>query len=313
MEKKLSICIPTYNRRKFLERNINALLPQLTDDIEVIISNNCSTDDTEEYCKTLDSRIAYHKQPENIGPDGNFLWLLENANGKYILILSDDDYFEDGAVARLINYLEGKELGLGIINSRSLLNDGSLTDLYFGIGEDIEYSEEQIAEFIEKIGTQLILISALVFNRNLLKKVDNKSQYDNTNLLQTCVAFKCLEFNKKTALIRSVACVVDDGNRSGYNFYKVFIKNWHDALFKIGLSAGFPKKGLVRTYNNTLKHFILYYLIKERLSTTPFENDNKFKYFAGVWHFKYAWLRLYPAAIMPKFLLRYLARKKNLI
>lgn len=313
MEKKLSICIPTYNRRKFLERSINALLPQLTDDVEVLISNNCSPDDTDEYCKTLDSRITYHKQPENIGPDGNFLWLMDNAKGKYIILLSDDDYFEDGAVSRLINFLDGKEIGLAIINYKCSLKDGSFTDYTYGISDNVEYAENQIAEFLEHIGIQLTFVSGLVFNRDLLKKVVNKSQYKSTYLLQTCVALECLKFNKKTALICTVSCVMELDNSSGYNFYQVFIKNWHDVLFKVGLSAGLPKKALVNVYNRTLKHYIIYYLIKDRLSTTSFENDHKLKYFAEVWRFKYAWLRLYPVAIMPKFLLRKIAKSKKLI
>lgn len=313
MEKKLSICIPTYNRRVFLERSINAILPQLTDDVEVLISNNCSTDDTDEYCKTLDPRITYHKQPENIGPDGNFLWLMENASGKYILILSDDDYLEDGAVDRLINFLNGKEIGLGITNSRSRLKDGRITDLLYGIGEDIEYSEDRISDFLESVGVQLTFISGLIFNKELLNKVQDKRQYNKTNLLQTCVAIKCLEFNKKTALIKSVACVAENDNSSGYNFYKVFVKNWHDVLFKVGLSAGLPKKALINVYNRTLGSFVLGFLVKDRINTIPFDNENRLKYLASVWHYKKAWTRLYPTLIMPKFLLKKIAKSKRII
>lgn len=313
MEKKLSICIPTYNRRKYLEQSINVLLPQLSDEVEVLISNNCSTDDTDDYCKTLDSRIKYHKQSENTGFDGNFLWLLENATGKYIIILSDDDYFEDGAVNRLIEFLEDKEIGLGIINSKSHLKDGCMTDLIYGSGEDIVYSENQIGDFLERVGIQLTFISGLVFNRDLLKKVNDKSQYKNTYLLQTCVAIKCLEFNKKTALIKSVACIAENDNSSGYNFYYVFVKTWKYILFKVGLSAGLPKKSLVKIYNNTLRYFILSFLIKDRLVGIPFENDNRMRYLATAWRFKSAWTRLYPVAIMPKFLLRKIAKRKNII
>lgn len=313
MEKKLSICIPTYNRKSYLEQSINSLLPQLRDDIEVLISNNCSPDDTDEYCKTLDSRITYHKQSENIGSDGNFLWLMDNARGKYIILLSDDDYLEIGAVEKLVNFLEGKDIGLGIINSRSHLKDGRITDLIYGDGENIEYSENQISEFLERIGVQLTFISGLVFNRDLLIKVQDKKQYNNTNLLQTCVAFKCLEFNKKTALIKTVACVAENDNSSGYNIYKIFVKNWHDVLFKVGLSAGLPKKALINVYNSTLGSFVLSFLVKDRLNTIPFENDNKLKYLASVWHYKKAWRRLYPTLIMPKFLLKKIAKSKKMI
>lgn len=313
MEKKLSICIPTYNRRKFLERSINALLPQLNDEVEVLISNNCSTDDTDEYCKSLDSMITYYKQPENIGPDGNFLWLMDNAKGKYLIILSDDDYMEDGAIENLLNFLNDKEIALGIINYKCRLKDGSFTSYTYGNGANIEYANEQIKEFIEYIGIQITFISGLVFNRDLLRKVKNKSQYKSTYLLQTCVALQCLKFNKKTAIIRTVSCIMEPDNSSGYNFYKVFVKNWHDVLFNVGLDAKLPKKALKSVYNRTLDSFILSFLIKDRLEGIPFENDNRMKYLATAWRFKSAWTRLYPVAIMPKFLLRKIAKRKNII
>lgn len=131
--------------------------------------------------------------------------------------------------------------------------------------------------------------------------------------MQTCVAFKCLEFNKKTALIKSVACVAENDNSSGYNFYKVFVKNWHDVLFKVGLSAGLPKKALINVYNNTLGSFVLGFLVKDRLNTIPFECDSRMKSLASVWHYKKAWTRVYPALFMPKFLLKKIAKSKQLI
>lgn len=304
MEKLLSICIPTYNRRKYLERCINMLLPQLSDEVEVIISNNCSPDDTDEYCKTLDPRIIYHKQPENVEADGNFSWLLDNARGKYVQILSDDDYLEEGAVAKLIDYLRNKDLGLAAINAKSLMFDGSIRSAIYKGDKNEEYSEENISDFLNQVGVYLTFVSGLIFNSDLLHKIADKKQYNKTFLFQTCVALKCLEFNKKTAIIKEVSCISQYDNSSGYNIFQVFVENWRKILFGIGKSSGLPKKALINIYNSTLDNLVLHYLIKDRLGVVPFETSNKDKYFIKIWRFKNAWLKIYPARIMPKFILR---------
>lgn len=304
MEKILSICIPTYNRKSFLERSINALMPQLCDELEVLISNNCSSDDTDEYCKTLDPRIKYYKQPENIGADNNFLWLMDNAIGKYVLILSDDDFLAVNAVSKLIKFLKDKEYGLAVINAKSFFSNGSISNTIYNCDKNIEYTEENISEFLIQVGLYLTFISGLIFNSDLLHKVTNKKQYNNTFLLQTCVALKCLEYNKKTAIINEVCCISQYDNSSGYNIYKVFVENWRKVLFGIGKSSGLPKKTLTNIYNNTLGSLVLNYLIKDRLGVVPFETSNKDKYFSKIWRFKNAWLKIYPARIMPKFILR---------
>lgn len=304
MEKILSICIPTYNRKSFLERSINALLPQLCDEVEVLISNNCSPDDTDAYCRTLDPRIKYYKQPENIGADNNFLWLMDNAIGKYVLILSDDDYLDDGSVSKLIEFLNDKEYGLAVINAKSLMTNGSITSSIYSGDTNIEFTEENISEFLIQVGVYLTFISGLIFNNDLLRKVVNKMQYNKTFLLQTCVALRCLEYNKKTAIIKEVCCISQCDNSSGYNIYNVFVENWRKCLFRIGKSSGLPKKTLTNIYNNTLGSLVLNYLIKDRLGVVPFETSNKDKYFSKIWRFKNAWLKIYPARIMPKFILR---------
>lgn len=313
MEKVLSICIPTYNRRKYLERCIDNLLPQLCDEVEVLISNNCSPDDTDEYCKTLDSRITYHKQPENIGSDANFLWLLENANAKYTLILADDDYLEEGSLIKLIDFLRDKDLGLSVINPKRCMPDGTITVSDYAGDENVIYSENDLSKFLEYIGVQLTFLSGLIFNSELVKRVQNKKQYMNTNLLQTCVAFKCLEYNKSTAVIKKVVVISQFENSSGYNIYKVFVENWRNVLFVVGSEAGLPKKALVNVYNNTLSKCIARYIIKEKLYGLTFETNHKFKYFIGAWRFKNAWLRLYPVALMPKWLIKRILKFKKLL
>ncbi len=68
----VTVCIPTYNRRELLSRSLQSVLDQSLEDAEIIISDNASTDDTEEYVRSIgDPRVRYSRLPSNIGLFGN--------------------------------------------------------------------------------------------------------------------------------------------------------------------------------------------------------------------------------------------------
>jgi len=94
----VSVGIPTYNRLKTLVHAIKSVLMQEYEGtLEIIITDNASTDKTEEYCRTLsakDNRIRYFRQPHNMGPLANFQTSIENAQGEFFMWLADDDWIE---------------------------------------------------------------------------------------------------------------------------------------------------------------------------------------------------------------------------
>ncbi len=93
---KVSVIIPTYNRSKYLTQAIESALVQDYPDLEVIVSDNASTDDTPQVVKKYfkDPRFKYFRNKRNLGMAGNWRRAIyEYATGNYAIILSDDDYF----------------------------------------------------------------------------------------------------------------------------------------------------------------------------------------------------------------------------
>jgi glycosyltransferase involved in cell wall biosynthesis len=91
---KISVCVPTYNRAPLLKNFLASLLNQTFSDYEVIVSDNCSTDDTPAVVRSFnDSRLRYHRQDRNIGPFANMNYLIGQARGAYICIVHDDDVY----------------------------------------------------------------------------------------------------------------------------------------------------------------------------------------------------------------------------
>ena len=105
----VSVCIPTYNRCHKLQKAINSLQSCTYKNIEVVISDNASSDDTQTVCLALaksDGRIKYFRHPENQGPTKNFEFARAQAMGKYFLWLGDDDYLDPDYITTCVQEME---------------------------------------------------------------------------------------------------------------------------------------------------------------------------------------------------------------
>jgi glycosyltransferase involved in cell wall biosynthesis len=103
LEPLLSIGLPVRNAGPDVAGTIRSILGQTETDMELVISDNESTDDTEEVCRELaraDSRIAYHRQPKNIGLLNNFIFVMNAARGRYFRWIGDDDRLEPEYASR---------------------------------------------------------------------------------------------------------------------------------------------------------------------------------------------------------------------
>lgn len=108
---KVSVLIPTYNCAKYIGQAIQSVLDQTFADFEIIISDNASTDNTEEVVGDFkDQRIKYIRNNENIGFTSNVYKLLEMGKGEYGTILCADDFYGDNdLLARMVRLLETYE------------------------------------------------------------------------------------------------------------------------------------------------------------------------------------------------------------
>lgn len=106
----LSICMPSYNRGTSALKNVQHLLECVCDsEIEIVISNNGSTEDTEGYQeikRLADARIRYHEFDENQGFASNVLKTLELARGQYVVLTSDEDIMILENMGEYLSYLK---------------------------------------------------------------------------------------------------------------------------------------------------------------------------------------------------------------
>lgn len=108
---KVSIGIPVYNAEKYLAGCLQCYLGQTYPDIEIIVSDNGSTDGTRAICEdyaSRDGRIRYHRQEKNQGAGWNYNRVLELAGGAYFKWAAYDDRVSPGFVAAAVKALDGR-------------------------------------------------------------------------------------------------------------------------------------------------------------------------------------------------------------
>lgn len=101
----VSIGMPVYNGEAFVETALRALLAQDYPRLEIVISDNASTDGTEAICRRLvaeDPRLRYERNATNIGAMPNFMRVLQQANGPYFMWAAHDDLWNPRFVSLLV-------------------------------------------------------------------------------------------------------------------------------------------------------------------------------------------------------------------
>jgi glycosyltransferase involved in cell wall biosynthesis len=151
----LSICIPTYNRVRYLKELLPTVLGQIDiGDIEVVVSDNASVDGTGDFLSSLEHHcFRWWTNDVNIGGDRNFLKCVAEAKGEYVWLFGDDDIMPEGIVSKVVDFLRNNKPVLLVSVDRDV--PGIVYDDY--------------REMLHDVGDDVVLahtlISANVFRR----------------------------------------------------------------------------------------------------------------------------------------------------
>jgi len=119
---KVTIALPVYEGEEYLKQAIDSLLNQTYRDYELVISDDASTDGTNEICEyyqRINSNVVYFRNSFNLGAQDNLLKILRNTNSEYFVWASQDDYWDKDFLSLLVKKLEidkGLSLAFSAIN-----------------------------------------------------------------------------------------------------------------------------------------------------------------------------------------------------
>ncbi|GGM59866.1 glycosyl transferase [Longimycelium tulufanense] len=108
----VTVGLPVYNGEHYLSSSLASLLSQTYEDFELLISDNCSDDATEEICRTAarsDPRIRYERQDRNVGVIENHNWLVRNARSPFFTWASSDDAYAPERIERMYVALQNDD------------------------------------------------------------------------------------------------------------------------------------------------------------------------------------------------------------
>lgn len=174
----LSICVPTYNRRPMLERNVRFHLDafrRLGIPFEMVIVDDRSTDGTHEYLESLAGvpEISHYRRVKNSGFLSNYAFAMQHARGKYALFLGDDDLLIPEKVSDYLRMLEN-DPALGMIQAPwMLVNErmgGADMQPFYHIPGPSRFQKGEYQQMLDFILTHHVFPEFLIIRREILEQ-----------------------------------------------------------------------------------------------------------------------------------------------
>ena len=254
----LSICIPTYNRDSYLKEALDNITTDQSFDerVEIIISDNASTDNTElvakEYVKKFPN-IKYFKNDENI-KDYNFYLALSRGNAKYVRLFNDTLRFKEGALAYMLDVIEKSQENTPLFFYQNIpfLNN-----------KNSQICTNNLNFFLKNTSFWVTWIGNMGNWRQEIINIETPNKYSKLQLSQVDWTYQICQKHKFNIIhFGDFTISATIKNKGGYNLFKVFINNYLYILRKYKISFYSLQKEKYRL----LKYFITPWYINLKIN-----------------------------------------------
>ncbi|KZL50434.1 glycosyl transferase [Nodularia spumigena CENA596] len=176
---KVSIGLPVYNGEKFIKSALDSLLSQTFEDFELIISDNASTDNTEEICRgyaAQDKRIRYYRNDTNFGCSRNFNRVFELSVGEYFKWAAYDDLHAPDFIMKCVAVLDNNPTVVLCHSHVSFIDENGdfLQNYNIQLNTDSQHPHKRFHELLTK---HLCYQCYGVIRANSLRKVPPMGSY----------------------------------------------------------------------------------------------------------------------------------------
>lgn len=189
----LSICIATYNRAGYIGETLDSIIPQLDDEVELLVVDGGSTDNTENVMMgyiNVHRRIRYVRLPSKGGVDQDYDKSIQLAHGEFCWLFTDDDLLRPGAVAAVKKAIkEGHDLVVVNAEMRNRGLSSILKRQRISIQEDKIYGPSNMEGIFIDALAHLSFIGAVVIRRSVWLSRDRES-YFGTEFIHVGVIFQ---------------------------------------------------------------------------------------------------------------------------
>jgi abequosyltransferase len=301
----LTIAIPTYNRSEYLAQLLTALAPQLAREprVELLISDNASPDNTSDLINSFRANglsCRYIRNETNIGSDANFLQCFNEATGKYVWLVGDDDIISPGSLSKITALLQSSDYSLVYLCPFPFRGDhpsGRETDRFGRFAQRIPNG----TSLVRIVGPMFTFISALIINKAQFMKLQtsNLESFVGTNLIQLGWCLPVLASGGESLIVWDKVLQARVGNSGGYGICRVFSENFDQVMTKAIPESEEIKRILV---NISLREWFPTTIIQIRYSTAgKLEDEDFLRMLKGLhsrnWRY---WVYVLPVVAMPR-------------
>lgn len=322
----ISIAIPTYNRSAILGDTLKALgdHPEfLHPDIELVISDNASSDDTGAVVAAFAARtgkpVVYHRNTTNLGIDGNIHAVSQLASGRYLLLMSDDDFLRPGALSRLTGLVaQTPDLLFCFANGGSFSGNydpsASLPTL---VPLASTLITRDIDEIVRTIWIWSTFISAFFVERQAWIAVREQPSFIGTDIYLTHVLFRVLSGNRgRTCIVTAEQLTAARMEYTGsFRIFHAFGNSFMRLLCVDAPQLGFEHAALRGVKLATIRKGLPPMVLMVRRGQKPrWLNVQEWRMlFRYTWWEPSAWLYLMPICLLPRAGIDGLMRLKRLV
>jgi abequosyltransferase len=177
----LSICIATLNRAAFIGETLNSIISQATEEVEIVIVDGASTDNTGDIVKNYQQifpRLRYYRLAVKGGIDQDYCRAVELSEGKYCWLFTDDDVLKSGAIKAVLDELE-HNYGLILLNAevRNISLSKVLKERCLDFTSNRVYRKDNSAQLFIDVADYISFIGCIVIKRSLWNAREKKAYY----------------------------------------------------------------------------------------------------------------------------------------
>lgn len=147
----VSVIMPMYNAAATIEQTIESVRKQTYTNWELIVSDDCSTDESpdivKKYCE-MDSRIRYYRMNNNDGVAATRNLAMHQANGQYFAFLDSDDIWKAEKLEKQIDFMKAKDAHFVYSSYECMNQDGQLTGKVIHVPKELDYKKELLGNAI---------------------------------------------------------------------------------------------------------------------------------------------------------------------
>ena len=305
MSSRLSICIPTFNRSKYLKECLESIMLSakgLEDHIEIVISDNASEDDTTAVVSEMQSHhpgIRYHRNETTIDAHMNFRLVAGMAASDYVWIFGDDDKLTSEAIPCVLKQIEaGYDLVLCNYSIWSKDFSEMKKQRQFKLAEIVSFGDPN--ELLSIFGTHLGYISSIIVRKSrfLTLPADKFEEYICFGFPHMYAYYYGLYPSGRSVYLPEPLLCNRSDNWGEFDWWKYFVEG-SSFIFNSLLARGYSPDAVRSAKHDTIRDFVIPHVLGRKLEGRGAKGlfRTAYRYYKSVPLF---WFGVVPALLAPR-------------